>query len=219
MLELLLSGSTRQVGPWNGEIPKDSDNTIFRMYDFKTTADIRDKSVSAVAVTNTSATVGTDALGTYVNLQSGSASLAFANTKLNSANVDINLIVGGLQQRPGQYDHSILDCRPLNTNGPYLGLSFPRLDASPSPFYVMVYWNNVTPITTRSVFVGSEAYHFTISIRPNGTTIYVNGVSAGTTTERIDFINQQIKISKAAYTVVPNGRFKLYYMDIKKITV
>lgn len=221
MLEELLSiYKSTSGGPWNGVLPVQDANTLFRMHTFSTTADIRDKGPNAIPVTNTGITVGSDSHGTYMKFNGTGTFLSFTSSLLNGNSYDITLIMGDLNY-PGTsslYGVTVLDGRPNSTNGRYLSFGYDRS----SPFISNLSFQSSGSASTVSVPLANFPAVLVVKVRPTGFTVLANGVIVHTwnlsDTAMTD--NAQWRVGRNAFVssaAVPYYSGKIYYMDFKKV--
>lgn len=211
---MLMNGGKLVQGPaWDGTIPPATSNTLFRMTDFATTSDIKDKGPNAIAVTNTSVTVGSNTLGTYMNFGATGYLTIATSALFNLASLDITVILGDVLFPGGQFGTSIIDARPVNTNGRYITMSTPPV----APLTLDFAYNSVGIGTTPTI--ENTPFKVDLRLRPSEITVVANGTPIKTMTGSFTYTNQQYKIGRSAFASagVPNLRAKIYYIDIKSV--
>lgn len=215
MLEMMISGSRRWTPP-----PADS-NTLLRLVDFASVADIVDRSNNKIAITkNGSFSVGSDSIYSYM-LFNASKWLSFSAGVLNRTNIEITWVIGDVLKVNSQYGGPLLDTRPISTNGNYHIFGINQNTASPPYQLVYNYPTNVS--TAFDTKVGVDPYPAIIKLRlkSTGTEVTVNGktVYSNATGSTLDTTNLKIGRSAFASQGVPELYLKMYFLEIKAILV
>ncbi|QZA71057.1 hypothetical protein AH06_288 [Erwinia phage AH06] len=216
MLELLMArGLSGKV-----TIPEADANTLFRMVDFKTTSDVKDKGPNTIAVTPSGMKVGTDAFASYM-LFDGAGYFGIANTALLARNnVELNFIIGSVTYVTASYGEAIFDTRPVSSNGDnlYHLMGLDVATADPARFYLSYPSNKAVYSPVMNVNDGPVL--ITIRITTTGSYLYINGKLIGqpsTTVGALRTNNLKVGLGAFKSAGVPNFRGRMYYMDIKAI--
>lgn len=216
MEAMLLSGKKfGPGGPWNGVIPSQDAKTIFRLANFSSVSDIKDRSPNTIAVTvNGNVPVGTNASGTFINFVGSGSWLSFSSALLNGNNYDIKTIIEYPVFPGGMYGASILDGRPNQTNGNYLSIFYPPT----APFKIIPYYNATEGPSTSSILQQNFPCVLLIKVRPSYIEIFANDLLVGRWDNTFNFVDNAVfKIARHAYSnVVADAVFKMYYFEIRK---
>ncbi|AKJ73440.1 PblB-type antireceptor [Salmonella phage 41] len=118
---MLLAGN--HSTPWNGVYPNQDANTLFRMFDFKTVADIIDKGPNKVTVNKngTFTAAINPSYGPYIRMNTGNY-LSWTSALLNGQSLDMTMIIGNFTYSLAA-SPALIDCRPVSTNGNYFVVS------------------------------------------------------------------------------------------------
>jgi len=192
---------------------------VFLMTDFLTTADIKDKGPYSIPVTNNgNIPVGADAYGTYMNFTGLTTQwLEFASTNLNIGEAEIRVKLSNFQYRNTMYQNVILDGRPYQTNGPYLNFAY--TSNVTAPFQVYANYNSSQTLYSGTINAASYPIEVILKIRTTGTSILINGVQVASSSNTINFVNQQFKVGRNAFiatAAVPYLYAKVYHLEIRK---
>lgn len=191
----------------------------FGLYNFTSTADIKDRSSNTINVVNNGGVgIGSDQYGTYINFTGNKNQwLSFLSPKLNLGECEIYIRMAGMIVRGGEYDTTILDCRPNQTNGPYLLLSYTS-KTSPINFYSV--YNSSQRIDS-TINVTTQPVEYMIRIKNTGTEFFMNGQMVANSTYTINFINQDFKLGKNTFAdvvpTVPALLGKVYRFEIRSL--
>lgn len=202
---------------WNGVYPAQDANTLFRMYDFKTVADIIDKGPNNIVVNkNGSFSAGVNpSYGPYIRMNTGNF-LSWASSLLNGQSLDMTMIIGNytfsLASGP-----ALIDCRPVSTNGNY----FVVAGSGSSPFKSSFYFNSIQGPTSDALLPANFPAVLVFKIRPNVQEVWANGVKILSWAGNFTYAGtQNYKLGRNAYAGsanIPNLQADLYYFDIKKV--
>lgn len=199
-------------------------NVLFSLHDFHTSADIVDKSGNNIPVTNGgSVTVASNTHGTYLNFNgSSSAYLNFKNNILAiGTNMEIYFKISGLVFRGGQYLQTLMDTRPIGTNGNYLITGYTS-NAS-APFKMYLNSNNQGDYYSTLTLPSDTTIPLEIRMRilSAGCEIYVNDVLYVSNTNVITMNNlQNYTIGKNAFSSTANTPFlnaQLYSFEVRQL--
>lgn len=216
---MLLTAKNEFSGPWDGVIPPESANTLFRMHTFSSTADVKDKGPNAIAVTNSNVTVGSDTHGTYMKFNGTNGFLSFTSSLLNGNSYDVTFIVGDIVFSPSaQYGLTFLDGRPNITNGRYLSFGCHQA----KPFRSSITFNGSGSFSTGTVPDEQFPIVMKVSVRQGYFQVYVNNkliqqvnVADNTMTGSAPWrVGRNAFVSQAA---TPWLNAKVYYLDFKKV--
>lgn len=220
MLEILTASVVSGFqGPWNGNLPAQDQNTLFRMHTFNTVSDVKDKSPNAIAVTNSNVTVGTDDYGTYMKFNGANSSIAFTSALLNGNSYDVTMILGDIAYpTTTQYGVTLLDGRPNITNGRYFSIGYDQR----SPFMSSISYQGQGAFAQKTVPVEQFPIVLVASVRPTGFQIRVNGmlVQDWPLSDTAMADNAPWRVGRNAYVqqaATPWLNGKIYYMDFKRV--
>lgn len=216
MLEMMTVEKKGGISRWNGILPSQDSNTLFRMHTFNTSADIIDKGPNSIPVTkNGSVAVGSNNTGTYLNFPGGGSWINWTSSLLNGNSYDMTMIIDTPTYSGGQYPLPLIDSRPSQTNGQYVSFFYNQT----SPFILTPYYNGSGGPVTTSVPAASFPVVLKLSIRPSSISIYAGDSLIGSWSGTFTLAaNAPFKIARHAYSnVVTDGIFKMYYFDIKKV--
>lgn len=220
MLEIMTAAQAPGFqGPWNGVLPPQDQNTLFRMHTFSTTADIKDKGPNALAVTNSNVTVGSDVHGTYMKFNGSSSALAFQSALISSLPMDINIILGDLVYVPtALYDITVIDGRPNITNGRYFFAGVGKA----SPFRTNLSFQGAGYYGDKTVPQSQLPCIIKCKLRQGYFSTEVNGVEVQRTIIPDNTLSspQIWRVGRNAYVqqaATPWLNAKIYYIDFKKV--
>jgi len=194
-------------------------NTLFRLVDFTTAADIVDRSPNAIAVArNGSPTVGVDEVYSYI-LFNGGKYLTFASSLLNRSNVELTWVVGSIPKSNSSYASPLLDTRPTGTNGNYHILSINQQLTAPYP----INYNYPSSSTVRLTkgLIGNDAGPYVIKLQLTDARakILVNGTVAHEVDTGSALNTANLKLGRSAFNnVVADIQMRLYFFEIKSLT-
>lgn len=219
MIEAMLFSREKSSGQaWNGVLPPQDENTLFRMHTFSSVADIRDKGPNSIPVSNNNVTVGSDSLGSFMKFNGSNGYLTFANALLTSTSMDITVIVGDIvYPTTSPYYFTILDGRPQSTNGRYASFAV----IQNPPFKPVTIYNGLEYISPRTVNASEFPAVIKYQIRNGYFITSINGIEI----HRVDVSNplntpQNWSLGKSAFSSisgVPWLNAKVYYIDFKKV--
>lgn len=220
MLEMMTAATALGFqGPWNGVLPEQDQNTLFRMHTFVTSADVKDKSPNAIAVINSNVTVGSDEYGTYMKFNGINSSLAFTSALLDGNSYDITMILGDIvYPTSAQYGVTLLDGRPNITNGRYFSFGFDQR----SPFRSSITYQGQGVYSDKTAPIDQFPVVLIASVRPTGFKIKLNGllVQEWNLSDTAMSGSAPWRVGRNAYVqqaVTPWLNAKVYYMDFKKV--
>jgi hypothetical protein len=215
MLELMLSGTN----VWRP--PAADANTLFRLVDFNSAADIVDRSPNKIAVTNNGGiTVGSDKISTYM-LFNAAKWLSFTSSLLNRTNVELTWVLGDILKVTSQYAGPLLDTRPVGSNGNYHILSINQNAAAP-PYKLSYNYPSNTSVSFDTT-LGVSKYPSVVKLRimSTGAEVLVDGKVVYTSSVASVLNTASLKIGRSAFASagVPELYLKMYFFEIKAIPV
>uniref|UniRef100_UPI003D817125 hypothetical protein n=1 Tax=Escherichia coli TaxID=562 RepID=UPI003D817125 len=220
MLEIMTAAQAPGFqGPWDGVLPPQDQNTLFRMHTFDTIADVKDKSPNAIAVTNSNVTVGSDVHGSFMKFNGTNSSLAFSSPLLDGNSYDVTFIMGDIAfPSTAQYDVTILDGRPNITNGRYLTWGYSKT----LPFRSTISYQGAGVFGTIPVPGDQFPIVYKISVRPGSLRAYANGkmIQEWLLADTAMTGNAPWRVGRNAYVqqaATPWLNGKVYYIDFKKV--
>lgn len=215
MLEMMYSGA-------KGWRPPAADaNTLFRLVDFNSAADIVDRGPNKISVTNNGGlTVGKDAIYTYM-LFNAAKWLSFTSSLLNRTNIELTWVVGDILKVNSQYGGPLLDTRPVGSNGNYHIFGINQNAAAPP--YKLVYNYPSSTSTAFDTTLGVSKYPSVIKLRitSTGAQVLVDGKVVYTDSVASALSTANLKIGRSAFASagVPELYLKMYFFEIKAIPV
>lgn len=201
-------------------IPPQDSTTLFRMVDFKSTSDIKDKGPNSIGVTASGLSVGTDTFANYMNFDGNGFFKVASSALLNRTGIELRFIVDKIVLINASYGETIMDTRPTGDNGDgnYYLMGLDQGTTSPIKFYL------VNPTSTsrfsNPVDITKGPMLLSIKLTSAGSTLSINGqvIINNPTNSALRTNNLRVGISAFSSAGVPNFRGRMYYMDIHTLS-
>lgn len=217
MLENLLTGVS--TVPPSGDV-------IFQLKDFKTVDDIVDRGPLSIPVTRGGAvSVGSDANGSFIQMPGASWAdiVTFGSAKLSCNEVEVNIIIGDMEDTSGAYGPCIFDARPQGQNGNYLLFTIVGSpDAIEGHYREFVINSGQNGFYPGAKLPKNTIGKLRVKCLKNKTFIYYNERFVASYNAGIsNFIGDYAGIGRHAFSMVTGTtplKAKIYYFDIRKIS-